>query len=126
MSSVLSLHCRKASDLVVGQASRGLTNIRQGAWPTMLHTHMLDQPDATHVMYGADVKTVTGVVTTADTMQQRIRQGPAQVQSVLINLQKRLDEQRLMSALKVSDHCTSPLPLEFPYDIHVHGGHQYD
>ena len=42
-----------------------------------------------------------GVVTTADTVQQRIRQGPAQVQTVLLNLQKRLDEQRLMSALKV-------------------------
>ena len=34
-------------------------------------------------------------------MQQRIRQGPAQVQSVLLNMQKRLDEQRLMGALKV-------------------------
>jgi hypothetical protein len=52
------------------------------------------------------------VVTTADTMQQRIRQGPAQVQSVLLNLQKRLDEQRLMSALKVRNNSTTLLHPE--------------
>ena len=60
----------------------------------------------------ADSNTVAGVVTTADTMQQRIRQGPAQVQSVLLNLQKRLDEQRLMGALKV---CNINHTSHFPY-----------
>ena len=60
----------------------------------------------------ADCDISAGVVTTADTMQQRIRQGPAQVQSVLLNLQKRLDEQRLMSALKVCDESTTPYPTQ--------------
>lgn len=39
-------------------------------------------------------------------MQQRIRQGPAQVQQVLLNLQRHLEEERLLMALKVR-----PLPF---------------
>ena len=42
-----------------------------------------------------------GVATGADSIGQRIRSGPAQVQSVLSTLQKRIEEQRLLMALKV-------------------------
>lgn len=42
-----------------------------------------------------------GVATGADSIGQRIRSGPAQVQSVLSTLQKRIEEQRLLVALKV-------------------------
>lgn len=52
-----------------------------------------------------------GVVTTADSVHSRIRQGPAQVQQVLLNLQRHLEEERLLMALKASrPHrpCTYP------------------
>ena len=48
-----------------------------------------------------------GVATGADSIGQRIRSGPAQVQSVLTTLQKRIEEQRLLMALKVHQ-----LPLQ--------------
>lgn len=43
-----------------------------------------------------------GVVTTADSVQRGIRQGPGQVQQVLLNLQRHLEEERLLMALKAS------------------------
>ncbi len=48
-----------------------------------------------------------GVAQGADTLGQRIRSGPGQVQSVLTALQKRIEEQRLLMALQVwrSGHC---------------------
>ena len=49
-------------------------------------------------------------MTTADTVQQRIRQGPSQVQQVLVNLQRRLEDQRLMMALKVRCYCAGTTP----------------
>ncbi len=46
-----------------------------------------------------------GVASSADTLGQRIRSGPAQVHSVLTTLQKRIEEQRLLVALQVCCLC---------------------
>ena len=39
------------------------------------------------------------------TIQQRIRSGPGQVRAVLTNLQKRLEEERLLALLQVGLNC---------------------
>mmetsp|Transcript_5393 Transcript_5393/g.15439 ORF Transcript_5393/g.15439 Transcript_5393/m.15439 type:complete len:845 (+) Transcript_5393:278-2812(+) len=61
---------KKASDMVIGQANKGFNTVKQG------------------VAHGADA------------VGQRIQSGPRQVQSVLGNLQKRIEEQRLANALR--------------------------